>query len=62
MARKHNTPHSERGRSNYSDRLMCRGLSKSPAMESLDRLRERQEARIRNTGSPFPSYSQEEAA
>lgn len=38
MSRKHNARH-ERGKSHYPERLEARGLSKSPVMPDLDRLR-----------------------
>jgi hypothetical protein len=42
MGRKYNCKHPGRGISNYPNRLARRGLSKSPTMEPLDRLRARQ--------------------
>ena len=54
MSRHHNTQHPDRARSHYPARLAARGLSKAPAMESVESLRARQEARQRRTGSPFP--------
>ena len=42
MSRKHNTQHPERSRSRYPARLEARGLTRAPALESLDRLRGRQ--------------------
>jgi hypothetical protein len=51
MSRKYNCKHPDRGRSRYPLRLAKRGLSKAPAMLSLDKLREIQEARIRR-GEP----------
>lgn len=55
MSRKYNARHTERGRSNYGLRLIKRGLSKAPALPSLDHLRSVQEARQRRAGSPFPT-------
>ena len=40
--RHHHSPHLERGKSNYPQRLHDRGLSKTPTMPSLDDLRHRQ--------------------
>lgn len=55
MSRHHNTQHPDRTRSHYPERLDRRGLSKAPAMEPVENLRSRQEARIKKTGSPFPA-------
>jgi hypothetical protein len=55
MSRHHNTKHPERGRSRYPERLARRGHSKTPQMESLDHLRDTQNARVRRQGYPFPS-------
>lgn len=60
MSTKHNTKHADRGKSHYKTRLQARGYSKAPAMEGLDTLRARQEARIKRTGSPFPQGREEE--
>lgn len=63
MTTRHNTRHPDRVRSRYPERLARRGLTRAPAMESVEALRSRQEARIRKTGSPFPvSHEEEEAA
>jgi hypothetical protein len=42
MARKHNTKHPDRGASHYPDRLAARGLSRVPAMATVESLRKRQ--------------------
>jgi hypothetical protein len=42
MARKYNTRHPARGRSNYPARLARRGLTRAPALASVDSLRRRQ--------------------
>lgn len=62
MSRKHNAPHPDRGRSRYGERLVRRGLSKSPVMESVESLRTRQEARMKRTGFPWNFGAEEEAA
>jgi len=42
MARKHNTKHPDRGASHYPDRLAARGLSRPPALPTVESLRSRQ--------------------
>jgi hypothetical protein len=42
MARKHNTKHPDRGTSNYPARLSARGLTRTPAMATVESLRKRQ--------------------
>jgi hypothetical protein len=42
MARKHNVKHPDRGTSNYPARLSARGLSRAPALATVDSLRRRQ--------------------
>ena len=42
MSRKHNCKHPRRGLSNYPERLARRGLHKTPIMESLASMRQRQ--------------------
>ena len=44
MAGKYNRKHPERGKSRYKRRLQARGLRHAPALESVDRLRDRQGA------------------
>jgi hypothetical protein len=46
MTRKYNARHPERSRSRYKQRLEKRGYSKSPMMESLQTLRNRQGERV----------------
>lgn len=53
MSKKRNTKHPDRGRSNYPNRLVKRGLSKTPSMESIETLRKRQERREEETGFPY---------
>jgi hypothetical protein len=62
MARKHNTKHPDRGRSNYPARLSARGLGKTPAMTDVETLRSRHANRIKSTGQPWPASSESEAA
>ena len=61
MSRHHNTRHPERGLSRYPQRLAARGLTKAPAMPTLENLRARQERRLAQTGSPFPARIEEAA-
>jgi hypothetical protein len=51
MARKHNTKHFDRSRSNYPSRLEARGLAKAPSLAPVEQLRNRQERRVRETCS-----------
>jgi len=53
MTTKYNTKHPDRGRSRYGARLAARGLSKSPRLEDVDTLRDRQERREEATGYPW---------
>jgi hypothetical protein len=51
MARKHNTPHLQRGRSHYSERLAKRGVrSTDVLMEDVEDLRRRQDRQLRAAG------------
>lgn len=59
MSRKHNTRHPDRGRSRYPLRLEKRGLSRAPAMPSLDSLRKIQERRTEEQGYPWRTASEE---
>lgn len=59
MARKHNTKHFGRGRSNYPKRLEARGLSKAPTLAPVEQLRNRQLRRVEATctlSSPHASH------
>lgn len=58
MARKHNTKHTQRAGSYYKERLAKRGLSKAPAMQSIDDLRRIQLARKERTGQPWPTIAE----
>lgn len=42
MSRKCNTQHPNRGRSHYPERLAARGLTRAPAMPTVESLRSRQ--------------------
>jgi hypothetical protein len=53
MSGKYNRLHPQRGASNYPARLAARGLMKAPAMEPLEKLRERQQRRYDQTASPW---------
>ena len=44
MSRHYNTQHPERSRSRYPARLAARGLTKTPAMPTLENLRHKQTA------------------
>jgi hypothetical protein len=56
MSRKHNTNHPDRSRSNYPQRLANRGLSKAPALRSLEDLRRIQQARINRGALPWETW------
>lgn len=60
MTRKHNAKHPERSRSRYPQRLEKRGLSKAPAMPTLEALRARQARRKEETGVPWARGSERE--